>query len=281
MGTLLGGIGIAHTPSMGHAFDGRDGVGAMDRWQRWFDGLLPVKKWIEDIAPTHVVVIYNDHLNYFDLSSYPTLAIGMSDHFPQADEGWGKRPFPGLDGDTAFSASIVESVVTDGFDLTFCQELEIDHGIYSWLPCLMDTPWPVKFLPIAVNMIMQPVPTSTRLRDLGIALSTAIRKMRDDSRVLIVSTGGMSHQIHGRRFGLTNPTFDRYFLEKLTHEWRELIDIPMSRVMQVAGTEAGELAMWYAMRGALSEDVREVYSFHIRPDITGCGVIAIEERAKS
>ena len=277
MATLLGGIGIAHTPSMGHAFDGRDGVGAMDRWTRWFDGLVPVKKWIGEIAPTHVIVIYNDHLNYFDLSNYPTLAIGMSDHFPQADEGWGKRPFPGLDGDTAFSASVAESLVADGFDLTFSQELEIDHGIYSWLPCVMDQPWPVKFLPIAVNMIMQPVPTPARLRDLGVALGAAVRGMPGDSRVLIVSTGGMSHQIHGQRFGLTNPTFDRYFLGKLTHEWRELVDIPMSRVMQVAGTEAGELAMWYAMRGALSERVREVYSFHIRPDITGCGVIAIEE----
>lgn len=87
----------------------------------------------------------------------------------------------------------------------------------------------------------------------------------------------MSHQITGRRFGLTNPRFDQFFLSKITHEWEELINIPMSRIMQVAGTEAGELAMWYAMRGALSEDVREVYSFHIRPEITGCGVIVIEE----
>lgn len=278
MGTVLGGVGIAHTPSMGHAFDGRDGIGSMDRWQRWFDGVAPVGDWIRTQAPTHIVVVYNDHLNYFDLSSYPTFAIGMSDHFPQADEGWGKRPFPGLDGDTAFSAPVAESLVADGFDLTFCQELEIDHGIYSWLPCLMDAPWPVKFLPIAVNMIMQPVPTPARLHALGVALRDAIRGMADDSRVLFVSTGGMSHQIHGRRFGLTNPTFDRYFLSKLTHDWRELVETPMADIMKVAGTEAGELAMWYAMRGALSEDVREVYSFHIRPDITGCGVIAIEER---
>jgi hypothetical protein len=47
MGVLLGGIGIAHTPTMGHAFD----------------GLSPVKQWIADQAPTHVVVIYNNHLN--------------------------------------------------------------------------------------------------------------------------------------------------------------------------------------------------------------------------
>ena len=277
MGTLIGGIGIAHTPTMGHAFDGRDGIPFMDRWQQWFDGLAPVKQWIAGHAPTHVVIVYNDHLNYFDLSTYPTLAIGMSDHFPQADEGWGKRPFPGMDGDAEFSAALAERLVDAGFDLTFCQELEVDHGVYSWLPCLFDAPWPVKFLPIAVNMVMQPVPTPGRLQALGAAIRQAIPGTGEDNRVLFVSTGGMSHQIHGRRFGLTNPTFDRYFLEKIAHDWRDLLNIPMSRIMEIAGTEAGELAMWYAMRGALSDDVRNVYSFHIRPEITGCGVIVLEE----
>jgi len=277
MGTLLGGIGIAHTPTMGHAFDGRDGIPFMERWQQWFDGLAPVKRWIADQAPTHVVVIYNDHLNYFDLTTYPTFAIGMSDFFPQADEGWGTRPFPGMGGDTAFSATVAESLIGDGFDLTFCQALEIDHGIYSWLPCLFDAPWPVKFLPIAVNMVMQPVPTPARLHALGTAIRSGIAETADDSRVLFISTGGMSHQIHGSRFGLTNPTFDRYFLDKIAHECDTLLDTPMSRIMEIAGTEAAELAMWYAMRGALSDDIREAYSFHIRPEITGCGVIVLEE----
>lgn len=164
MGVLVGGMGIAHTPTMGHAFDGREGIEFMGRWEQWFNGLAPVKQWISEIAPTHIVVVYNDHLNYFDFSTYPTFAIGMAAHFPQADEGWGKRPYPGMDGDVVFSASVAESLLASGFDLTFCQELEIDHGIYSWLPCLFDQPWPVKFLPIAVNMVMQPMPTPARAR---------------------------------------------------------------------------------------------------------------------
>ena len=278
MGIVLGGLGIAHTPSMGHAFDGREGISFAERWQEWFDALIPVKQWIATLRPSHIVVIYNDHLNTFDFSAYPTFAIGMSEHFPQADEGWGKRDFPGMDGDTAFSGRIANALVDDGFDLTFCQEMEIDHGIYSWLPCVIDPPWPMKFLPIAVNMVMQPTPTPKRLRALGAALRSAIENDDTDDRVLVIATGGMSHQIHGRRFGMTNQTFDRYFLDKITHEWGELIDTPMSKIMQVAGTEAGELAMWYAMRGALSESVGQIYSYYVRPEITGCGVVAIEEQ---
>ena len=180
----------------------------------------------------------------------------MSDFFPQADEGWGTRPFPSMNADTAFSATVAESLIDNGFDLTFCQALEIDHDSSSWLPCLFDAPWPVEFLPIAVNMVMQPVPTPARLHALGTAIRSGIAETADDSRVLFISTGGMSHQIHGSRFGLTNPTFDRYFLGEIAHECDTLLDIPMSRIMEVAGTEAAELAMWYAMRGALSDDIR-------------------------
>ena len=86
------------------------------------------------------MIIYNDHMNYFDLKTYPTFAIGMAAHFPQADEGYGLRPFPGIDGDPEFAWPIARALVHDGFDLTFCQELELDHGVYSWLPYLLELP---------------------------------------------------------------------------------------------------------------------------------------------
>lgn len=276
MGKLIGGLGIAHTPSMGHAFDGRQGVGNPERWKIWFDGLIPVKKWIAEQAPTHTIIIYNDHLNYFDLTSYPTFAIGMADVFPQADEGWGKRPLPDMPGDRVFSEEVATKLVGEGFDLTFCQELEIDHGIYSWLPCVMDPPWPMSFLPIAVNMVMQPVPTAERLCALGAAIGRAVAASEDDARVLVVATGGMSHQIHGRRFGMTNQAFDEYFLSKIGNNFEELKALPTREIMHLAGTEAGELTMWYAMRSALPEATREIYRFYIRPEITGCGVIVLE-----
>lgn len=276
MGKLIGGIGIAHTPSMGHAFDGREGVGDPKRWQQWFDGLEPVKAWITEKAPTHAIIVYNDHLNFLDLKAYPTFAIGMSDIFPQCDEGWGKRPFPDMLGDRAFSEKVAVNLVEDGFDLTFCQELEIDHGIYSWLPLVMTNPWPMAFLPIAVNMSMHPVPRAQRLRDLGTAIGRAVAETDADAQVLVIGTGGMSHQIHGRRFGMTNEAFDEYFLEKIANDYDALKAIPTREIMHLAGTEAAELTMWYAMRSALPEPVREIYRFYIRPQITGCGVIALE-----
>jgi protocatechuate 4,5-dioxygenase beta chain len=141
----------------------------------------------------------------------------------------------------------------------------------------MEPPWPIRILPIAVNMLMQPLPTPQRLRQLGVALGEAVRNDDSDARVVVIGTGGMSHQIHGTRFGMTNENFDRRFLAQIESEMDELIAIPTEKMMQVAGTEAIELTMWYAMRAALGADARKAYSFYTTPAVTGCGVIALDE----
>jgi len=277
MSTLVGGIGIAHTPSMGYQYDKGQSEEWDPKWKLWFDGTRPVRDWVREKTPTHAIVIYNDHMNYFDLSTYPTFAIGMAGHFPQADEGYGLRPYPGIDGDPEFAWPIARSLTNDGFDLTFCQELELDHGIFSWMPYLFEPPWPIKILPIAVNVLMEPLPTPERLRQLGRALRNAIEKDAHDARVMIFGTGGMSHQIHGTRFGMTNERFDRRFLEQIEHQMEELIAVPQETIMKVAGTEAAELRMWFAMRAALDDDARKVYSYYTAPAVTGCGVIALDQ----
>jgi protocatechuate 4,5-dioxygenase beta chain len=128
-------------------------------------------------------------------------------------------------------------------------------------------------------MLMHPLPTPTRLRDLGLALRQAILDDGRDDRVVVVGTGGMSHQIHGTRFGMTNERFDRSFLERIEGRMDELLAIPPETLMQVAGTEAIELTMWFAMRAALAGTARSAGSFYTTPAVTACGVIALDEPA--
>ena len=277
MARIVGGLGISHTPSMGVAYDEGVAGGWAPEWRLWFDGTRPVKDWLAAIAPDQVVIVYNDHLNHFQFDAYPTLAIGVADEFPQADEGFGLRPFASLPGDVGFGWRITEHLVRGGFDLTVCQALKLDHGIYSWLPYLAAPPWPWPVLPIAVNMIRHPIPTSERLRDLGAELRQAIEAVPGDQRVLVVATGGMSHQISGARFGMANEALDQFFLDHLERDMEQLIAIPQQEYMRLGGTEAAELSIWFAMRAALSEHIRKVYCFRTFPRITGCGVIVFDE----
>ena len=277
MAEIVGGIGISHTPSMGIEYD-RGIASAFDPvWQPWYDGTRPVHAWIERLAPDRLVVIYNDHLNHFQFDAYPTLAIGVADNFPQADEGWGLREFPSLPGDTRFGWHVTEALVRGEFDMTVCQEMRIDHGIYSWFPYLFDLPWDLPITPIAVNLVRHPIPTSRRLHKLGRALRMAVDSWPARERVLVIATGGMSHQISGARFGIANEDLDRHFLRKLCDDTESLLAIPQETLMRLGGTEAAELSIWFAMRGALADRVSEIYSYQTFPRITGCGVLVLQE----
>ncbi|WP_309082973.1 class III extradiol dioxygenase family protein [Chelativorans sp.] len=279
MARIVGGFGISHTPSMGLEYDKGLAQGFSPRWQKWYDGTRGVKAWLERAAPDRMIIVYNDHLNHFDFSAYPTMAIGVAPEFRQADEGWGLRPFPSLVGDVDLGWHLTEKLVRGGYDLTVCQDLAVDHGIYSWLPYLMDLPWTIPVVPVAINMVRHPIPTSERLHQFGKDIRRAIDSFPGEDRIVVVGTGGMSHQISGARFGIANETLDHYFLEKLKDETEELVAIPQEELMRLGGTEAAELAIWFSMRGALSDKVKEVHRYYTFPAITGCGVVVYEEPA--
>ena len=277
MARIVGGIGISHTPSMGTEFDRGVKDGFDPRWQVWLDGTRRVKDLLAELEPTHLVVVYNDHLNYFDLDNYPTFAIGVGSSFRQADEGWGRRDLPDIPGDVDWGIHLTKHLVENEFDMTVSQDLSIDHGIFSWLPYVLTPPWPVTITPVAVNMIREPLPTGNRLRSLGKAIRTGVEAFERDDRVVIVATGGMSHQISGSRFGIANEDLDKFFLEKLPTHLDELVDVPLTEYMRLGGTEAAELALWFAMRAALDPHAEARYSFHTFPQITGCGALVLAE----
>ncbi|MAS04007.1 MAG: protocatechuate 3,4-dioxygenase [Ahrensia sp.] len=279
MSRIIGGFGISHTPSMGIEYDKGMAQGFDPRWQKWFDGTRRLKQWLAETKPDKMVIVYNDHLNHFDFDAYPTIAIGVAPEFRQADEGWGPRPFPSLVGDVDLGWHMTNKLVRGGYDLTVCQDLAIDHGIYSWLPYVMDTPWDTPIVPIAINMVRHPIPTSERLHGLGKAIRAALEDDGSDDRIAVVSTGGMSHQISGARFGIANETLDEWFLSKIGDDVCELIALPQEELMRLGGTEAAELALWFSMRGALSDDISEVYRYYTFPAITGCGVIVFDDNA--
>lgn len=279
MGRVVGGIGISHTPSMGVEYDAALARGGRfdDAWQPWSAGTRRVQALVEALHPDHLVVVYNDHLNYFDLDNYPTMAIGVGESFRQADEGWGRRDLPDVPGDLGWGLHLATHLVDEGFDLTVSQALQIDHGILSWLPYVVAPPWTLTVTPIAINMIREPLPRPWRLRQLGAALRRGVEGRDGRERVLVVATGGMSHQISGSRFGMANLDFDRWFLRSLPTGLDALADLPLSEFARIGGTEAVELTMWLAMRAALSDGAVAAFDFHTFPKITGCGALVMVE----
>ena len=274
MARIVGGIGSSHAPSIAQAWD--KGQQSDPLWAPLFDGYKPVKHWLADLRPDLMIVVYNDHMNRFFFDAYPTFALGVADTFPQADEGWGKRDLPDLPGDSAFGWHLARSLVEDEFDPTICQEMAVDHGILSVLPMLTDARWPAPIIPIAVNVIQHPLPTARRLRRLGGAIRHAVETFPEDRRVVVIGTGGLSHQLHGERFGMVSPEWDSRYLDLLESDPEQLAALSHHDYMERGGAESVEMILWLAMRAALGARVRRVHRNYHAPLITGYGLLALE-----
>jgi len=277
MGKLVGGIGTSHVPSIGVAFD--QGQQETPEWKPLFDGYKPAKKWLKEAEVTHAIVLYNDHGTDFFFDKYPTFAMGVADEYPIGDEGWGVRPLPSLKGDTVFSWHLAESLIKESeFDLTVCQEMVMDHGILVPMPLLFDyePDWNVKTVPFNVNVLQHPLPTARRLWKLGLALKQAVESYPEDARVVILGTGGLSHQLHGDRFGHMNEEWDLKFLDQIEDNPESLVDLSHDEMMERGGAESVEMIMWLGMRGALPPKVNKIHRNYYMPMLTGMGLTVLE-----
>jgi hypothetical protein len=279
MARIVGGIGSSHAPSMAHAYDRK--WSDKPEWQPLFEGSVPARRWLlESARPDAMVVFYNDHLNRFFFDAYPTFAIGVGEQLPLADEGWGRRPLPDFKGHPELAWHITRSLIADEFDLTVCQEMEIDHGILSPLPFLTEPEkhgWPCPIVPFPINVIQHPLPSARRCWKLGQALRRAISSYKEDLRIVVMGTGGMSHQLNGKRFGFLNPAWDNEFMDLLSESPEALAKLTANEYMTRGGCESVELILWLAMRGALSERVNVVHRNYYAPMLTGYGLLVLEE----
>ena len=280
MARIVAGVATSHTPAIGAAMD--NGKADEPYWKPLFAGYEASKKWMKETRPDVVLMVYNDHTNAFDFRMIPTFALGCADEFPIADEGWGPRPVPVVKGYPELASHIAQSVILDEFDLTIVNEMEVDHGLTVPMTLLFGTPeaWPVRVVPLAVNVVQYPPPTGHRCYMLGQALRRAVQSWHEDLKIVIFGTGGMSHQIQGPRAGLINKEFDKAFLDDLTRNPERLVQLSHLEYMREAGAEGIELVMWLIMRGALGDDVREIYRFyHVPASSTGVGHIILEGAA--
>jgi protocatechuate 4,5-dioxygenase, beta chain len=280
MAKVTAGVTTSHVPAIGAALDlgkSRDAY-----WAPLFQGFEFSKRWIEDNRPDVVLLVYNDHASAFSLEIIPTFAIGCAASFNPADEGWGARPVPVVQGHPELASHIAQSVIQQDFDLTIVNHMDVDHGLTVPLSLMFGQPqaWPCRVIPFAVNVVQYPPPSGNRCYQLGKAIRRAIDSFDGDLKVQIWGTGGMSHQLQGKRAGLINSEFDRRFLDRMVDDPEALTRISHLEYVRDAGSEGIELVMWLIMRGALNTKVDEIYRFyHVPASNTALGHMILENRS--
>ena len=280
MARITAGVACSHVPAMGAAFD----LGKQQEpyWKPVFDDFEWVRRWEREQKPDVIVLVYNDHASAFDMNVIPTFAIGAAESFKPADEGWGPRPVPEVQGHADLAWHLAQCCILDEFDLTIFNKMEVDHGLTVPLSMMFGKvdAWPCRVVPLAVNVVTYPPPTGNRCWLLGEALRRAIESYPEDLNVQVWGTGGMSHQLQGPRAGLINAPWDNAFLDDLVANPERLRRIPHIEYLREAGSEGIELVMWLIMRGALGPRVEALHRFyHVPVSNTALGHMVLKPLA--
>ena len=276
MARIIGGIGTSHVPTIAMAFD----KGKRDdaNWKPLFQGYEAVAKWLAEKKPDVLFFCFNDHATTFFFDHYPTFALGVSERYAIADEGTGPRGIPPLKGHAPLARHIARSLVDEEFDLSVFQDLAIDHGLHSPLTMMWPSSpdWPGRIVPLVVNVLQQPMPKPRRCYALGKAIRRAIEAFPEDLKVVMVGTGGLSHQMIGERAGFNNEEWDREFLELIDRDPERLAGMSLEDFQRLGGNEGAEVIMWLIMRGALAPSARKVHQNYYLPMTTAMAVALFE-----
>jgi gallate dioxygenase len=269
--SIVGGLGCSHAPSIGAVYDRKQTEEA--GWKPLFESIAAGGRWVTQQKPDALVVIYNDHMDELWLDNWPTFMIGVGEKFEIADEGFGPRAFPPVPGHPRLAHHLARSLIDDGFDLSVMREQVVDHGILSPLP-MLDQAWAVPIVPVGINVVWDPLPSPRRCWELGQALGHAIRSFGEDIRVLVVGTGGLSHELEGEAFGTIHYEWDRKFLDLIQTDPEALSRYTMEEFRRLGGHHSVEIVQWIAMRAALPDEARAEFVYYYPKQVMGYAVAA-------
>lgn len=235
----------SHTPVMINFADAIPG----DLRHEIFSEYRKVGLEILAARPDAVIVVSDDHIHNFFLDNFPAFCIGAAASYPTPVEHWLKVDKQSLRGDAALGAYLLGEALNGGFDPSFSMDLTLDHGVLTPLH-LAGVASDLALVPLLVNCVQPPLPPMSRALQWGRFIGDAIARYRGCSRVAVLATGGISHDIATPRMGMVNEAFDREFLRLLAAGDDERLLSFCSEEVNQAGNGAEEIRTWLVAHGA-------------------------------
>jgi protocatechuate 4,5-dioxygenase beta chain len=121
-----------------------------------------------------------------------------------------------------------------------------------------------------------------RCYELGRAVARAIASYPQDLKLMVVGTGGLSHQLDGKRAGFINKDFDTLCMDQLVSDPESLTRYSIPQLVELAGAQGVEFLNWMAMRGALAGIVSELHrNYHIPISNTAAATVLFENKPRA
>lgn len=232
-------------------------------YSRMQSGLAACRQALADAGATSAVVIGNDHKEMFGDDGMPAFAIYLGESVPDnptpadalaampsglRDAQWSyhgqeTEHYPVA---TALAWHITDSVVQAGFDVTQLSRQPPARTLgHAWTyprRVLMGEE-PIPMVPVHLNTLYPPnQPTPARCYALGKAIGAAVRSWDSDEKVVVITTGGLSHFV-------VDEKLDSATLDALAADDADALGA-LPREKMNSGT--GEILNWVTAGGALS-----------------------------
>jgi 2,3-dihydroxyphenylpropionate 1,2-dioxygenase len=309
MARIVLGVGASHSTLMNTHWDK---VVHTDRAEHFRDALTAARNAIDAARPDIAIIVGSNHFRGFWLDMIPAFTLGVGEVI---GAGEAKTPAGPQRTDPAFAQTLAEDLVGRGTEVAISARLQIDHGQTHAIQYLLDG-LDVPVVPLVVNVFAAPLPRTDRCAELGRNLAAAIEALPDDLLVVVIASGGLSHQLpwpadwrdpdgadeeflveawlNGRgdweRYDARRreiitaaqpvifPEFDEAFLADFERgELERYARMTTEEIGKVAGNGGQELRTWLVMAAALGFAPGRSLAYSPMPEwLTGMGVAMID-----
>jgi 2,3-dihydroxyphenylpropionate 1,2-dioxygenase len=182
------GVGASHSTLMNTHWDQ---VVHTDRAERFRAALADAREAVARARPDVAVVVGSNHFRGLWLDLIPPFTLGIGEVHGAGEAGTPKGPLPT---DPAFAQTLAEELTERGTEVALSARLQVDHGqTHAVQYVLRDLALPI--VPLVVNVFAAPLPRPDRCLQLGSNIADAVAALPGDRRVVVVASGGLSHQL--------------------------------------------------------------------------------------
>ncbi|MHA3048974.1 3-carboxyethylcatechol 2,3-dioxygenase [Acinetobacter sp. ANC 4639] len=165
---------------------------------------------LKQYDPTLIITFGPDHFNGFFYDLMPSFCVGLR---ATAAGDWDYGPGE-LNVPEQTALQLVRHVLNEGVDVAFSYRMQADHGVTQPLHFLCEGQldrYPT--IPVFVNGAAAPLPTTKRAIALGRAIGSFIQSLNlENERVLILGTGGLSHDPPTPQMGSVPPEVEEFLI---------------------------------------------------------------------
>lgn len=167
---------------------------------------------VQAYNPTLIITFGPDHFNGFFYDLMPSFCVGIR-ATAAGDWDYGKDNAK-IDVPEQTALGLVRKVLDEGVDVAYSYRMQADHGVTQPLHFLCDGKLDRYLtIPIFINGAAAPMPTTKRTLALGRAVGQFIKSLNlENERVLILGTGGLSHDPPTPQMGAVPPEVEEFLI---------------------------------------------------------------------